>query len=103
VAQGVAQDNARAAALFKQSCDAGNAVACDDLGAAYQGGAGVPQDGARAVALFQHSCELGNAAACKPVHALRRPRRHRGRGRATNAIARTMAAAHHHGASPIRS
>jgi hypothetical protein len=57
--RGVAKDEARAAALYKQACDGGYAGGCVDLGAAYASGRGVAKDELRAVALYKQVCDTG--------------------------------------------
>lgn len=62
--RGVAQDYARAVALYRQACEGGEANSCSNLGTMYDTGLGVAQDYARAFALFRQACEGGEAAGC---------------------------------------
>jgi TPR repeat protein len=61
---GVAQDDQRAASLFEQSCDAGVAAACTNLGYVFANGRGVAKDDARAATLYQRACDGGEITAC---------------------------------------
>jgi hypothetical protein len=54
----------RAAALYGQACDGGEAHGCGNLGFLYETGNGVEKDGARAVALYKQACEGGDAHGC---------------------------------------
>ena len=64
IGEGVARDDARAAALFKQACDGGVMMGCADLGWAYAQGEGVAKDDARAAALFKQACDADSAMGC---------------------------------------
>lgn len=61
---GVAEDDSRAFAAFKQSCDGGNMPGCVNLGVLYTRGTGVAKDEVRAAALFQQGCDAGEAISC---------------------------------------
>ncbi len=61
---GVAQDYARAAALFEEGCDGGDAPGCTKLGFLYGTGTGVAQDDARAAELYKEGCDGGHANGC---------------------------------------
>jgi hypothetical protein len=61
---GVARDPARAAALYKQGCDGGEAGDCTMLGLKYAEGKGVAHDPARAVALYKQGCDGGDSVGC---------------------------------------
>ena len=56
---GVAQDEARAAELYRGACDGGEALGCSNLGALFHDGIGVSRDAARALALYRQALELG--------------------------------------------
>ena len=62
--RGVARDEARASALYKQACDAGDAHGCGNLGFMVETGKGVDRDEARAGALYQQACDAGDDHAC---------------------------------------
>jgi hypothetical protein len=62
--EGVAKDDARAAAFDKQACDGGSPLGCYDLGIDYDSGWGVAKDSARAVSLYKQACDGGHARAC---------------------------------------
>jgi TonB family protein len=49
---------------LQDSCDAGNAVSCVDLGFRYANGQGITRDDSRAVLLFQKGCDGGDARGC---------------------------------------
>jgi uncharacterized protein len=61
---GVATDPARAAALYRQACDAGWAVGCSSLGALLVMGEGVPRDPPAGAALVEQACDMGQAEMC---------------------------------------
>ena len=61
----VAQDDAKAVSLYRQACEAGNALSCNDLGWMYKEGRGVVRDDAQAVYLFRQACDDGNEASNK--------------------------------------
>ncbi len=61
---GVAQDEPKAAALFKKACDLGHSDACVAIGAWSAEGRGVPKDALRAAAYQSRGCALGNGMAC---------------------------------------
>ena len=48
--------------LYRQACDMGNAMGCNNLGLMYQNGEGVAKDDAKAVELYQKSCDAGTQA-----------------------------------------
>ena len=58
------RDFAKAAALYRKSCDAGLVADCYSLGRLLKRADGIPADLARAAALFRQSCEARVAAAC---------------------------------------
>ncbi|MBL0947451.1 caspase family protein [Brevundimonas sp.] len=58
---GETQDSARK----REACEAGNAAACNDLGAIHEAGRGVPQDHARAAILFERACDGDVFVACR--------------------------------------
>jgi len=62
--RGVVKDEARAAALYQQACDMGEATACSDLAAMYASGRGVVRDKSSATALKQRACDAGLAEDC---------------------------------------
>jgi hypothetical protein len=62
----VPKDLARAAALYKQSCDGGNALGCFNLGVMYQAGVGVfNKDATFAASLFGIACDGDVTQACE--------------------------------------
>jgi TPR repeat protein len=63
----VAQDLAKAAALFQKACDGGHMDGCVQLGLLYAEGDGVVKDAAKAKALFQKACDGGEPRACSAV------------------------------------
>ncbi len=66
----VAEDTARAAALYEKVCDGGDLTACYHLGFLYALGTGVVKDVARAAALFQQACDGGQAKGCSSAGSL---------------------------------
>lgn len=52
------------AAEYERRCNERDAVACNNLGAAYNDGDGVPKDVARARAIWTEGCDEGFATAC---------------------------------------
>jgi serine/threonine-protein kinase len=67
---GAPKDVARAASLYKTTCDGGSAVACNRLGALYALGDGVTKDAAKAVALYTRACDEGSATSCVNLGAM---------------------------------
>ncbi len=63
----VPKDEALAVALYKQSCDGGEAHGCFDLGTMYEVGAGVARDPARATGLYKQACDGGDSEACSKL------------------------------------
>ncbi|GHV59331.1 hypothetical protein FACS1894103_2490 [Campylobacterota bacterium] len=61
---GVQQDYAKAAELFKKGCDKGNAAGCANLGGLYYEGDGVQQDYAKTAELYKKACDKGHALGC---------------------------------------
>jgi TPR repeat protein len=61
----VGHDATRAAALFRQACNEGNAGRRTNLGFAYDRGDGVPRDRGHAVEFLRKGCDMGFPAACK--------------------------------------
>ncbi|HUV70515.1 MAG TPA: tetratricopeptide repeat protein [Terracidiphilus sp.] len=59
----VQKDDNRAAALYSQSCDAGIAFACRELGVMYRQGEGVTVDAVRAAKLLKQALDGGNTEA----------------------------------------
>ncbi|MDR2789930.1 MAG: sel1 repeat family protein [Campylobacteraceae bacterium] len=57
-------DYEKAAKLFKQSCDAGVAESCYNLGYMYNNGEGVKYDHFKAVELYKKGCDGGSALGC---------------------------------------
>ena len=49
---------------WQESCDAGDAESCFELGLAYYDGDGVPEDKAQSVAYFKAACDVGSGTAC---------------------------------------
>jgi len=64
---GVAKDEARAFALYKQACDGGNTSSCIDVGGMCAKGTGVAKDEARAFGLYKQVCDGGNMYGCALV------------------------------------
>ncbi|WPL17909.1 Serine/threonine-protein kinase PrkC [Thiorhodovibrio winogradskyi] len=60
---GVEQDDAQAATLFREAADQGDAMAQFNLGNMYRNGRGVPQDNSQAVAWYRRAAEQGHADA----------------------------------------
>ena len=56
--KGVERNEAKAAALFQQACDGGEASAGRNLGILYERGKSVPKDEAKAVALYKQACDV---------------------------------------------
>ena len=50
--------------LFKQACDGGDAMGCNNLGFLYENGYGVKQSKATAKKYYKKSCDLGFQPAC---------------------------------------
>ena len=61
---GVAQDQGKAAVLYKKACDDGVPVACNNLARMYDRGEGVPEDEAGAARLWQKACVGGVPESC---------------------------------------
>src|SRR5262245_29459046 len=61
----VTADPKRAAALFLQACDGGNAAACNNLGLVLAEGIGVVQDPAAARERYQKACDGDNLLGCR--------------------------------------
>ena len=57
-------DGAKAAKVWRKSCDGGYARGCRALGYSYQIGVGVEVDQVKAVALFRQACDGGDAVGC---------------------------------------
>ena len=57
-------DLARSAAAYQRACDLGGAVACSNLGDAYEYGESLPRDLVRAAALYERACHAGAAIGC---------------------------------------
>ena len=55
---------ARAASLFEQACDTGEARGCYNLALLHGSGRGVSRDASRASALFVRACQAGYEPAC---------------------------------------
>lgn len=69
-AEGVAEDDVRAARLFQRSCELGHAAGCTGLGLAFEAGSGVQQDYVRAMDYFARACSGGDAEGCNNQGAL---------------------------------
>ena len=61
------QDYAKAAELFYKACKLGNALACSNLGFAYEKGQGVEKDRKFAKGFYERGCKLGEFSACEYV------------------------------------
>ncbi|ETD24248.1 tetratricopeptide repeat protein [Helicobacter macacae] len=62
--QGVRQDYAKAAELWKKACDMKNGDACNGLGVLYAKGQGVRQNLSTAKQYYGKACDLGNQVGC---------------------------------------
>jgi TPR repeat protein len=62
--QGVAQDEARATALYEHACDMKDSSACMFAGQMHEFAHGVPKDYVPAARFYERSCDLGYAAGC---------------------------------------
>lgn len=60
----VAEDDARARALFERGCQLGNGFSCGREGWFHVTGTGVPRDDVRGVRLYRRACELKEAFCC---------------------------------------
>jgi hypothetical protein len=71
---GQPQDQAKGVVLFTKGCDGGSALACFNLGQAYEKGQGVTADPARAAALFHRFCDPDSflADACNELGSMYR-------------------------------
>ena len=49
---------------FRDACEAGDAIACNDLGVCYERGYGTSPNPWKAVELFERGCRRGSAEAC---------------------------------------
>ncbi|WP_405029544.1 tetratricopeptide repeat protein, partial [Novosphingobium sp.] len=56
--EGVAENNPRAADLFRQACDGDNALGCTNLATLYENGEGVAKDTGKALALYRKTLTL---------------------------------------------
>jgi len=65
------QNYKKAFKLYKKSCDAGNPVGCEHLGALYYDGRGVQQNYLKAKELFKKACDGNYTFACKKNKAIR--------------------------------
>jgi len=63
-------DYAHAADAFRRGCDAGGALACNELAVLYLGGKGVASDAATARLLYVKACEGGAIASCSNAAAM---------------------------------
>jgi serine/threonine-protein kinase len=63
-AEGVTQDQRRAAQLYRKSCDGGGAVGCYNLGVLYENGRGVEQNHVLSTQLYSRACQGGSAHGC---------------------------------------
>jgi uncharacterized protein len=61
---GVAKDERRAVALFKQACDGGNQEGCGNLGICYANGTGITPDPYQGFALLNQACSRDIVWAC---------------------------------------
>lgn len=65
---GVTKNAARAAELYRTSCDLGSAIGCHNLaGMSAAGAGGLGVDTTRTVALYERACEGGHGPACTNV------------------------------------
>jgi TPR repeat protein len=62
--QGAAKDEARATAIYEQSCRMKDPAACVFAGQMFEYAHGVPKDDAKAAGLYQRACDMGWAAGC---------------------------------------
>ncbi|HEX5329990.1 zinc-ribbon domain-containing protein [Sulfuricurvum sp.] len=62
--QGVQQDDAQAARLFRKACDGGDAGGCGALSSLYSFGKGVQQDDFQAIKYDKKACDGGNGRSC---------------------------------------
>jgi TPR repeat protein len=62
-----ARDYAKAARLWEEACDAGNAGGCYELAIVYRDGEGVPADHARFLELAANACDGGDGRGCYGV------------------------------------
>ena len=62
--EGVKQDYAQAATLFRRACIAGEMPSCKNLGVLYLQGNGVAQDVSAATTLFDKACTGGDGRTC---------------------------------------
>jgi hypothetical protein len=65
---GIAQDLAKAFALFKQACDGNEMLGCDFLGSMYLGGLSVPVNVKKARELFSKACQAGDSLGCMDLN-----------------------------------
>jgi TPR repeat protein len=66
-AQGVAQDNNKAATLFQGACNGNIGAGCERFGVALHNGLGIQQDLPRAADTFKKGCDLKSASACNQL------------------------------------
>ncbi len=65
---GTTADPVKAAALYKQACDAEEPNACVHLGEYFFEGRGVTKDAAKAIVLFKSACTAGSSLGCSALH-----------------------------------
>ena len=64
--RGVPKDDGRAFTLYKQSCDLGEPVGCENIAWFHgHGQGGAAKDALRAIAFHKQACDAGNAGACR--------------------------------------
>ncbi|MDP9002732.1 MAG: sel1 repeat family protein, partial [Myxococcota bacterium] len=61
---GFTRDTARATTAYRRGCDLGGALACNNLGDAFEYGDGVERDLVRSATMFEKACHLGEAMGC---------------------------------------
>jgi TPR repeat protein len=62
--RGVKQDDVQAVALYRKTCDGGEALGCLGLASMYRMGRGVRQDDAEALKYFGRVCDLKSKVGC---------------------------------------
>jgi TPR repeat protein len=62
--QGIAKDEAKAAAFYQKACDGASTNACARLASIYEFGTGVGRDSKRAIELYQIACKANDQASC---------------------------------------
>jgi TPR repeat protein len=62
--RGVKQDDFQAVALYRKTCDGGEALGCIGLATMYRIGRGVGQDESEALKYFGRACDLKSKVGC---------------------------------------